>query len=88
MHEASLLTSLLRHITAVAQTHQARKVVGVRLTLGALCHCSPAHLRQHFAHAARGTVADGAWLDIEVRTDSHEPQADAILLRSIEVEDS
>lgn len=88
MHEASLLTSLLRHITTVAQAHQSRKVLAVHVSLGALCHLSPAHLRQHFEQAARGTVAEGAQLHIEVGTATQDPQANAILLRRIEVEES
>jgi hydrogenase nickel incorporation protein HypA/HybF len=86
MHEASLIAALLRQITVIAQEQRASKVVGVRLRLGALSHLSPAHLQEHFVQAARGTVADGARLDIAVGSEASNPQAQEVLLDSIEVE--
>ena len=86
MHEASLMSDLMRKIITLADTQQARHVTGVSLTLGALSHLSPDHLREHFIEAARGTVAEGARLDIEARTDITEPTAQDIRLDSIEVE--
>lgn len=86
MHEASLMADLIRQITALAHVEQARHVTGVRITLGALSYVSPDHLRQHFAQATQGTIAAGARLDIDARTDITEPMAQAIRLDSIEVE--
>jgi len=88
VHEASLMADLLHKITTLAEVQQASKVTGVHITLGALSHLSPGHLRQHFALAAQGTVAEGARLDIDARTDITEPLALDIRLDSIEVEDS
>jgi hydrogenase nickel incorporation protein HypA/HybF len=86
MHEASLIAALLRQITAVAQVQHARKVVGVHLSLGALSHIAPEHLREHFMQAAYGTVADGARLDIAVGAETSDPRAQEVWLDSIEVE--
>ncbi|ETX05223.1 hydrogenase maturation nickel metallochaperone HypA/HybF [Candidatus Entotheonella palauensis] len=86
MHEASLMANLMRQITSLADVQQVSKVTGVHITLGALSHMSPDHLREHFVHAAQGTVAEGARLDIDARTDITEPQALDIRLDSIEVE--
>ena len=86
MHEASLMADLIRKITTLADAQQACKVTGVHLTLGALSHISPEHLSEHFRHAARGTVAEGARLDIEARTDFTDPFAQDIRLDSIDVE--
>jgi len=86
MHEASLMADLIRKITTLAEAQEAGKVTGVRLTLGALSHLSPDHVQAHFVHAARGTVAEGARLHIEARTDITEPLAQDIRLDSIEVE--
>ena len=87
MHEASLIANLLRKITAIAHEQQASKVVGVHVSLGALSHISPDHLREHFVHAAHGTVADGAQLEIAVHTEPSDPLAQEVWLDSIEVED-
>jgi hydrogenase nickel incorporation protein HypA/HybF len=86
MHEASLMADLIRKITTLAEAQQARHVTGVRVTLGALSHLSPDHLRAHFVQATRGIVAAGARLDIDARTDITEPMAQDIRLDSIEVE--
>lgn len=86
MHEASLMADLIQKITTLANAQQACKVTGVHLTLGALSHMSPAHLCEHFVQAAQGTVAEGARLDIDARTDITEPLALDIRLDSIEVE--
>jgi hydrogenase nickel incorporation protein HypA/HybF len=86
MHEASLMADLIRKITTLADAQQAGKVTGVHLTLGALSHLSTEHLREHFRVAARGTVAEDAWLEIEARTDLTDPLAQDIRLDSIDVE--
>ena len=86
MHEASLMADLVRKITTLADAQQASKVIGVHLTLGALSHISPDHLRQHFVQATQGTIAADARLDIDARTDITEPLAQDIRLDSIEVE--
>lgn len=86
MHEASLMADLIHKITTLADAQQADKVTGIHLTLGALSHLSPEHLREHFQHAARGTVAEDARLEIEAHTDITDPLAQDIRLDSIDVE--
>lgn len=86
MHEGSLIRDLIRQITAVAQTQGADRVTGVRVRLGALSHISADHFREHFTHGARGTVAEGARLEIEVMTEAEAPEAQDIILDSLEVE--
>jgi hydrogenase nickel incorporation protein HypA/HybF len=86
VHERSLIADLMRKIAAIAREESARKVISVKVQLGALCHLSAPHLREHFAQAAGGTVAEGARLDIEVLTDVTDPHAQEILLDSLEVE--
>jgi hydrogenase nickel incorporation protein HypA/HybF len=88
MHESALMALLIRQVEGVAQLHGARKVVGVTLTLGALAPVTPGHLRDHFGLAARGTVAEDAVLTIEVGSDPGDPQAQRILLTSVEIEDA
>jgi hydrogenase nickel incorporation protein HypA/HybF len=87
MHEASLIRNLIRKITVVAQTQGAGRVAGVRIRLGALSHISPEHFREHFRHGTRGTVAEGARLEIETMTATDDPYAQEVILDSIDVED-
>jgi hydrogenase nickel incorporation protein HypA/HybF len=80
------MADLIRKITTLAEAQQARQVTVVHISLGALSHISPDHLRQHFMYAAKGTVAEGARLDIDARSDITEPLALHVRLDSIEVE--
>lgn len=85
MHEFSLLADLFAKIEQVARAENAQRVVRVHLWLGALAHISPAHLREHFVAGARGTVAEGAELRIESSDDPGDANAQAILLKRVEL---
>jgi hydrogenase nickel incorporation protein HypA/HybF len=86
MHEFSLINDLMRKIDAIAREQGARRVASVKVEFGALSHISADHFREHFEAAATGTIAEGARLDIETLTDERDPQAQDILLDSVEVE--
>lgn len=86
MHEASLMTNLMHRIEEIAQAENAQRVVGVSVWLGALSHMSKAHFIEHFEHAALGTIAEGAQLDITVSSDTGHANAQELLLQSVEVE--
>ena len=86
MHEFSLINDLMRRINGIAQEQSSRRVVGVKVTFGALSHISADHFRHHFMAAAKGTIAEDARLEIETLRDKHDPQAQDILLESVEVE--
>ncbi|HXZ56186.1 MAG TPA: hydrogenase maturation nickel metallochaperone HypA [Gaiellaceae bacterium] len=86
MHEKALMDDLIRKLEAEARSEGARRVTRIRVKLGALSHFTEAHFREHFEHAARGTVAEGAVVEAELRTDPTEPNAQAVVLESIEVE--
>lgn len=85
MHEASLISNLIRKIESIVSPQSVRKVVGVTLRIGPLCSMDPDHLRDHFLLAAQGTIAEGAELEIETTDDLTDPNAASIVLRSIEV---
>lgn len=87
MHEYSLMADLMRKIESIASQQQVKKVIGVKVKLGALSHISPDHFREHFTHASHQTVAEGAQLIVEVLPDINDPHAQDILLDSVEVED-
>lgn len=86
MHELSLIQDLLQKIEQVAQEHQATKVTGVAVRLGALTHLSADHFREHFEQAVAGSLAEGATLEIEVNPDTEDPNAQDILLVSVDAE--
>lgn len=86
MHEASLMTGLMRQISAVVKADGARRVTGVSVWIGALCHMSAGHFAEHFEQASEGTIAKGARLDVTVSDDTRDPSAQDIVLRHVEVE--
>ena len=87
MHEASLINALIGKLEEIAAAHGARAVTLARVRLGALCHMSPDHFREHFAHAAAGTIAENAALEIEASSDFNAPDAQDIVLESVEIDE-
>ena len=83
MHEHALMQDLMRKIEAEAG---GARVTRIRVRLGALSHFTVEHFREHFEDASRGTVAEGAEVDAELRTDPTEPEAQGVVLESIDVE--
>lgn len=88
MHESGLIQDLLEKIESVARDHSARKVVRIEVSIGPLAAIEPEHLREHFAMAAAGTVAEGAELQVTVSEDLSAPDLHSVLLKSVEVETS
>ena len=86
MHEKALMDDLMRKIESQALAEGAVKVTRIRVRLGALSHFTPAHFREHFEDASRGTLAAGAKVDAEVGIDPTEPEAQGVVLESIDVE--
>lgn len=86
MHEASLMASLMRRLDKIAQAERARRIVGVSVWLGALSHMSAEHFAEHFEHAAAGTIAEGARLDVTVSSDLRHVNAQDLMLERVEVE--
>ncbi len=85
MHEFSLMADLMRKIEQVAVDNNAERVTRVRVWLGALSHITPEHFREHFEDGTRGTVAEGAKLEVETSDDEADPEAQQIVLRSLDV---
>jgi hydrogenase nickel incorporation protein HypA/HybF len=86
VHEQALMRDLMQKITAEARAEGAARVTRIRVRLGALSHLTEDHFREHFEEASRGTVAEGAAVEAELGTDPTEPQAQSVVLESIEVE--
>lgn len=87
MHEMSLMRDLLNKVKTISEKEKAKRVVSVSVKLGALAHISPDHLREHFVEESHGTIAEGATLEIEASSDVHDPQAQDILLKDVEIEE-
>lgn len=87
MHEMSLINNLLHKIETLAKEQNAAHIVAVGVRIGALAHISAEHFHEHFIEGTRGTVAENARLDIDMSTDTDDPNAQDVLLTFIEVED-
>ena len=87
MHESSIMSDLGRKLESIAREHHAAHIVAVHLQIGSLAPISAEQLREHFAHAMRGTKAEGARLDIAMRDEVNDPNAQAIWIDAIEVEE-
>ncbi len=87
MHEQSLMNDLMAKIETVVKDNDANRAVSVDVWLGALSHMSPDHFTEHYVESSKGTVAEGARLNITLSEDINDPDAQQILLRNIEVED-
>jgi len=84
MHEASLMKDLMAKILGLAETEDGA-VSRVSVWLGALSHMSPEHFREHYDQAAAGTPAENASLDIETSDDIDHPNAQHVVLKSVEI---
>jgi len=81
VHERALMRDLLARMDEAARAEGAARVTSVRVRVGPLSHFSPEHFREHFADAARGTIAEGA--SVIVASDA--AGAD-VVLESLELE--
>lgn len=85
MHEQSLMNNLMKKILSLAEKENATQITKVSVKLGALSHMSPAHFKEHFDISAKGTIAEKAVIDAEEDQDINDPNAQTILLKSIDV---
>lgn len=66
MHEMALVESILEILEQQASLHGAKKVVRVNLEFGALTGVMPAAIDFAFEVLSKGTVADGAEVNIRI----------------------
>ena len=66
MHELSVAQAILQRVEAEAQAAGLAAVRRIKLEVGSLAGIVPASLSFCFEAAARGTVAEGAGLEIEL----------------------
>jgi Zn finger protein HypA/HybF involved in hydrogenase expression len=90
MHEASVTRDIVRYIEEVSTKHNGQTVLGVKVILGPLAGFSASSLREHLAHDALGTVAEGAHIGVKVAGEEDRlgpltgANAAGVLLESIE----
>jgi hydrogenase nickel incorporation protein HypA/HybF len=85
MHETGMIRDLVRRVEIAAREAGARRVSGVAVWLGALSQMSGEHFRAHFDEEARGTIAEGARLILEISDDAAAPHAQSVMLRSVDL---
>lgn len=85
MHEQAMYRDLLRKVAEVAHDEKAHRVTRVRLWVGALSHLTEPQLRAQWPEVTRGTVAEGAFLEVVVSADPDDPRAQAVVLTSLDV---
>lgn len=85
MHEFSLMADLIQKVESIARKSDAARVLSVRVKVGTLSGLSAEHLREHFLASTRGTVAEGADLEIDFVADGDAGHAFGIVLDSLEV---
>ena len=65
MHEMALCQSIIDMLREQAEAQGFTRVTVIRLSIGALSHVEPQALEFGFGAASRGTLAEGAALEIE-----------------------
>lgn len=67
MHELSLCQDLLDQVTAIANSHQAEKVVSITVRIGPLAGVEPKLLESAFSISCIGTMVEQAQLRLETQ---------------------
>lgn len=86
MHETGIVRDLIRRLESVASDAGAEAVSGVEVWLGALSQFTPHHFREHFVDEAKGTIAEGARLDILASDDVANAEALHVVIRNVDLE--
>ncbi|MDH3444685.1 MAG: hydrogenase/urease maturation nickel metallochaperone HypA [Deltaproteobacteria bacterium] len=86
MHEWALTRSLIRELVRTADARGEVKIRAATVRIGALSGVSSKHLRSQFSFLARGTVAEGAKLRIEMKDDLLSEIMAGLYLESVEFE--
>lgn len=81
MHDRSIMDSLIRKVEALARENGALKVTLIRVELGTMAHMDERHFLEHWEESSRGTIADGA--GVEVRASA---QPFGVFLVDVELE--
>jgi len=86
MHEEAMLQDVIRKAEEVARESGPGRVTRVRLWVGARSHLGGPELEARWGHAVSGTALSGARVEIEVSRDGAHPNAESIMLRSVDLD--
>lgn len=85
MHEFSLMADLFRKIEGISRESGGKKIISVKVKLGALSHITPDHFEEHFIEFSKDTSAEGAKLNIVQSEDVTDLDAQDIMLDNVEI---
>jgi hydrogenase nickel incorporation protein HypA/HybF len=86
MHEEALLKDVVRKAEEIARREGAVRVTRVRVWVGASSHLAGPELGERWTHATLGTPLAGSRVEIEASTDRDDPNAEGVILRSVDVD--
>jgi hydrogenase nickel incorporation protein HypA/HybF len=81
-----MIRDVVRKAEEVAHRERAARVTRIRLWVGARSHLTGPELKDRWAHAVTGTVLAGAPVEIETSRDPNDPNAERLVLRSLDVD--
>ncbi len=87
MHEQSLMKDLIGKIHQLTALEN-KQLMAVNIELGELAHISASHLREHFEREVAGTALQSVQVNIKEVSGIDHPQAQDIILESLEFADS
>jgi hydrogenase nickel incorporation protein HypA/HybF len=85
MHEQATIRDLVAAVLRVAEENDARRVLRIKVRLGALSHFTPEHFEEHWVDAAAGTVAEHCKVESELADDLTDRNAQGIVLEDVEI---
>ncbi len=85
MHEQATIRDLVATVSRVAEENDAKRVVRIRVRLGALSHFTPQHFLEHWQDATGGTIAEGCKVESELSEDLTDPNAHGVILEDVEI---
>lgn len=79
------MKDLINKLETIVIENNAKRIISIKIKLGALSHISPEHFREYFAVMSKGKAMENARLEIEVIEDINSNAQD-IILESVELE--
>ena len=85
MHEQATIRDLVATVLRVAEENDAKRVVRIKVRLGALSHFTPEHFEEHWEDASAGTIAEGCRVAADLSEDIRDPNAHGVVLEDVEI---
>jgi len=85
MHEQATIRDLVATVLDVARENDAKRVVRIKVHLGALSHFTPEHFVEHWEDETGGTIAEGCKVEAELSDDLTDSNAHGVILEDVEI---